>query len=1647
MNNVQQIGADQTFTYIVDPNPPDNETISPEDLLTYVSLTAYPKSRSIIADDNTFNNFTESEVVKFVTTTEQNGDNYVTTNYLNIGGLNKTDEAFGIKNIDIKYGASFVPEVNITFIDSRGAGVFNGYEFEDQDGVRFNSSTFSSFFRLPYPIYELTVKGFYGKAVTYCLHLKKFNSKFNADTGNFEITAEFIGYTFAFLADIMMNYVLAICDTDEGIAKLQEDNLISINTLLQGFGQITRLTESFKDTSEEYQQLKVYNTLLNRLQVIQNRIGFPLSEDSEEIFTANINVTNVDNRTDLTFIRDVGILNANKNSNHDVFFQEVNEFAGSYNEFIEDNLLTYPYINNFKLQSFFVSTPFYNYNLGDQFGLQVIKEEILKNEPNYDVDLLVTVDLIKDKLQITDETTFDFVPINYFSIRKSINDLIQSLRDEKRKQEEVANKRLNSLIENQLGFNPTIQEVFNVIIGNVDAFLGVIYDYAFKADTLGQQRIGNLSLANTDIPFSSNKIYPFPAVIDDNGENAWLGDIVGENNPNFPELQLVNKVIESLLYITNKNNKTKSTQSLLQRLKLQNDDWFPINAIDYTNNGYFNINNINFQGNVVPIELVEIILRRLLVSYNYSRYGYNTNAGTTDVNFLRLIAEMEAAYAEHKIVDEDVENIIATYNTPLFVDTIIQRGLGAGIISRDINGNIQLNNDTLNGYNFTNSLGIFISEDEQAIYTNITDNNIKQFAKNQQEIISNKRDNFENLIVRNKDFHSKLDLRNYFIQRDLTDRVWSEEVQTRLKQVYKQATGKTLINDKPTEDFVLSYAALMKIFDGFVIDNSAANGDEQVYLNNEHNNIGRNLTPLELSSFENIFDTPYYQSTNNLGKALLLLKTFNFQSPDLLFSAIEDVSCLTKVPKLYLLWVGANFYRHTNFINSNTDIIDVSNINFIQGTFLGGQGAPITFLQNPEDFSSYSDEVRLIFENYFINWVNNSFDEFEETVQTYRTIGLSNPTIQDADFQDYKNANNSLLIEIRQMLDVVVLSPQKIVDQNIRQTIYPNLGENFLRDQLSSWHITFKKFVNITNANPQPDSSFQTAPTFDNDFKIRVYNDFKEIYDKWLSYGAKDGKIYNNCGFNRTVNINGQTRDKKLIEHFHFIDRTWSYIGDQAVINPKSLLVLSDTPDINLYSYIGRVLRESKFNFHVLPSYVNYYSIQEVSEMFEPQVTIDNVNSGPTFVAMYVGGNSKVLDIGNEFYVNDGFDLRDIARQSIPNGFVNRRIPAHLENIVEEAGKYNMAAFRVSYADQNQSIFKDVAVTQEEHRNTGEFLQVLSDLFDNRGGTQRFYKGTDLYNLYSVRSYASTIKAMGNMQIQPLQYYQLDNIPLFHGAYMITSVNHSIQAHNVTTTFKGYRMPKVTYPVVDVVTSYIQLPLNEVVDSELIENNITFNEYGVASNGVDNTNQIAPSLTDDVANSTRILFDFGNTEFRLLPDLDEPTLNNNLARVLNNNPTNTYGLGKYRCYAWIKNVLADIGVVQTPAFGIDVWDFFANLGDSNMRYINTAKSNNFTNQDLINAGVPNGSFLFGFYRNSPYLEESFDTINNTASGIKKTNLTTNRRNILAQNFTFNPISHIGIFYNNQFYHLLGNITQTPTPSFYPIAYYEFLPSLRRLSRT
>ena len=180
------IGCRAGRARIVDPNDFDgfdadsNVPVQLEDLNISVALTSFRKGRTLLTGELT--DSSKSNVaqisVNFIEGTNLGGKKVLTTSYTDLTTRFDSDvvndEALGITNIDIEFNASMAPLITINFIDVRGSAVFQN----EENILNNRGNKYTTFFQLPYPMYELEVKGYYGLPVKYCLHMLKFNSKF-----------------------------------------------------------------------------------------------------------------------------------------------------------------------------------------------------------------------------------------------------------------------------------------------------------------------------------------------------------------------------------------------------------------------------------------------------------------------------------------------------------------------------------------------------------------------------------------------------------------------------------------------------------------------------------------------------------------------------------------------------------------------------------------------------------------------------------------------------------------------------------------------------------------------------------------------------------------------------------------------------------------------------------------------------------------------------------------------------------------------------------------------------------------------------------------------------------------------------------------------------------------------------------------------------------------------------------------------------------------------------------------------------------------------------------------------------------------------------------------------------------------------------
>lgn len=331
--------------------------------------------------------------------------------------------------------------------------------------------------------------------------------------------------------------------------------------------------------------------------------------------------------------------------------------------------------------------------------------------------------------------------------------------------------------------------------------------------------------------------------------------------------------------------------------------------------------------------------------------------------------------------------------------------------------------------------------------------------------------------------------------------------------------------------------------------------------------------------------------------------------------------------------------------------------------------------------------------------------------------------------------------------------------------------------------------------------------------KLILYTTCKNIHDKWLAGVTDPNNLIFQCGDSSGRSIRNNTDEElsikygndkpRLIDSFRFVSRSFKDIGDKLFINPLPINdFLIKTPNVSSYDAISSLLDANKFTFDALPTFINYKDPSNLEAMFKPmpnyEQAIENGSCGPSFVCVYAGQTSKHLDFIGSEYKNDGFDFScngGSLSTSVPNDFT--------ENI--SSGEDPVAVFKVGYGQQNQNIFKDITLDQNEFTETDESLQIQDEISQKGSETNRSLAGQNIYNVYSVRSYSAQVEMMGNAMIQPMMYFQLDNIPMFHGAYMITRVKHSLKPNTMSTNFTGVRIRHGETPLITAMDLFMSL--------------------------------------------------------------------------------------------------------------------------------------------------------------------------------------------------------------------------------------------------
>lgn len=335
-----------------------------------------------------------------------------------------------------------------------------------------------------------------------------------------------------------------------------------------------------------------------------------------------------------------------------------------------------------------------------------------------------------------------------------------------------------------------------------------------------------------------------------------------------------------------------------------------------------------------------------------------------------------------------------------------------------------------------------------------------------------------------------------------------------------------------------------------------------------------------------------------------------------------------------------------------------------------------------------------------------------------------------------------------------------------------------------------------------PEGYGSTDVNLKRDLLIATYLYLKVLWDKWLV--PTTTKKYKN---GKTVSYEDYYNVENFYNSFIFIDAFYKNIYSKFLINCETLKNAYDGRDENgsLFQFIGDITSEHHCLFLALPDYVdmgnadNGKAVECMMNMFRPipYNEMNGVDDENRFVIIYTPKMSDIPSTMNN-YREDFIRIWNPAKNTWDEGLPGIYTLEPVNNTNDRVSRYGyyVPSFGVAFSRQNNHLFKNINLNMTTPLVTSASINALAKIALKGSGNPHkvAFMGQDLYPVFSNYSYICEIEMMGDAQIQPLMYFQLMNIPMWSGVYMIFNVTHTITAGNMTTKFKGMKLSKNPLP-------------------------------------------------------------------------------------------------------------------------------------------------------------------------------------------------------------------------------------------------------------
>lgn len=1424
---------------------------------------------------------------------------YLTTNFTDISPMNVgkgNRETLGISSINITYDSWFFPVVTINFVDVRGASLMMPQEYAYRTEVSNNTkditqleggSFFKALFSFPYPLFKLTVKGFYGRAAVYNLAVKDFKASFNSQTGNFECVAQFIGYMFGVYTDIPMTYLAVAPYIDRGLGQKYGSKWLQSNFMyhdecngvetpsmrmmtypefkLAIFSANTQLDKVVSSTkiALDMNDVRKKKTALNEIKYTFSNLGFECtkSENDPNDYLYYKIVGGSEKISDLA--KEVIILKQKVEKYIDADFSK--DDSGSLDKTLKPLFDLIEEDGNKKSLKC-RSAESRDNGLYSSSAVTEVMGEMNDSAKN---NFLVSIKSVLTNKKVA-------YIINFSLCTNFVEYLDRQDREYEKKSRnfEVAlqQERLKAL-ESVLGFKPSIKNIFDMTFAHMETFVKEYYQmlnniktqmnahsrapqkFGFREDKDTDFRIIGPDNPSTSTKPSDKQVPPFPLfikeVIEDDGTK--INRVVGpwefdDRNLDMEEMKFVIKLLNAGKYFSEEamrvNEQIENYKDAQGSILPDVDKIVPTTLYDFANPVISPYQSVLLSGDKDSDKAYQIILTFLLRWYYFSitfngtikdEKGHLEDKGLNK-SLQEYFAQMEA-FNLNKVLPKITESIRSIVLNNDNIDGFInnERVDFRNYITIGSNNTSFSNDGKILRYDWLWKRGNNGKEYAILPVGEFDLNTIKTDLTNSTYLDSNKY-----VILSGGTFSPRLNTNNFKI--DSNGNFFDETI-TAIKNA-DDGVGdvKDKIIESIKENSIFTQAKkkedpyIHNIFTNGETDNFASHTSggfgmisqpniekpKTISLNEylENKNV-KNLglvgdgTCVDGNSSNSVFNNDVFNlQVDDLSKAYLFVMSLPLRTS--IFDEGKHIINNGTTLKSMLLREGAYYWRKEFMEKSgNVDpiILDDAHKNapstslYIVKSNTGKN--TLSFVNKNDNSKSYThfveyavtDGRKEAIKDYFVKWAESDFKK----ILHYQKAGIKpdsnvNYYIEDP---DYFNLIFDVLTDFETVIDEAPTLSQK--SGSVVSTT--NMAR---KEDLNQAYKSFVKKLNELYKDDSEDVALLTTETNlaqstdiinDKDLMLSTYLVLKSLYDKWF------------CGMDKETWF--LESDKSDFKNFKYIDSYYNNIGHKLVPNLNNTLDLVNTyipagdpmtiqtsteySIKSMHEFLSDSCEKIGVYFKSLPLMygLDPTDVKKIDTMFDaiPFSKYTNgsgLNDGQTYLCMYAYKPSEHLDIrddSNQYdYLDDSFDICDI------NGEKSNTLPASLY----EVGKNSIPAFGVTYAKQNQSYFKNISVSMENPMQTEASIATTMALASKAGDEPRNMTlyGQDLYRVYSNYSYTCSVDMMGNSQVVPMMYFQLNNIPMFRGAYMITKVEHNITAGNMETKFTGVRQNKSAVPLI-----------------------------------------------------------------------------------------------------------------------------------------------------------------------------------------------------------------------------------------------------------